>query len=149
MQNCRRTRYPSPSRRLPFARVGEWLAVAKIRRRKAYAMSRPYAAPRRRRPLSAQLANVCRCLAERLDTRWSRAVGKMAITAAAVAVVYMIIGNSLQQSFSRDIQRLGLEKQQYEKEHVLIQVELTSLVKKNKDRLGLTEGKPEQLVRMN
>jgi len=112
----------------------------------------PYAVPRHRgrhRPLPKWLADGCRCLFERLNTRWTRAACKMAITVAAVTMVYMILGNQLQRSFAGDMRQLSVEKQQREKEHILIQAELTNLVKKNKDRLGLTEGKPGQLIRMN
>ena len=143
MKSYRCARYLSLSRRGSLlVRVGERLAAAvRIRRHKLYAV--------RRRPLSARLADSCRCLFERLNTQWSRAACKTMLAAATLALTYMIVGNYLQQSFSGEIQRLSVEKQQREKEHVLIQAELTNLVKKNQDRLGLVEGKPEQLLRMN
>ena len=143
MKSYRGKRYSFSSRRSFFARVGDWLASARIRRRK------PYVVARRRRPWPARLTDACSCLAERLDTRWTRAAGKMALAAVAVLMFTMIVGNSLQRSLSGDIRRLSLEKQQQEKQHVLIQAELTDLVKKNKDRLGLAEGKPGQLIQMN
>jgi len=95
------------------------------------------------------MADGCSSLFERLNTRLSRAICKMALTFAAAAMVYLALGNYLQQSFNSEIQRLIVEKQQYEKAHVAIQTELTNLVQKNKNRLGLMEGKPEQLIRMN
>jgi type VI protein secretion system component VasF len=111
---------------------------------------RPYAVLRRRRPsLSARLAAGCRCLDERLNTRWIRIAGKMAAAVAVVALITMILGNSMQRSFTGEISRLSAAKQQCEKQHVLIQAELANLVQKNKDKLGLVEGKPEQLIRMN
>jgi len=85
----------------------------------------------------------------RLNTRWSRAACKMAMTFAVVALAYMIVGNYLERSFTGDIQRLSAEKQQYEKEHVAIQAELANLIQKSKNKLGLVEGKPGQLIRMN
>jgi hypothetical protein len=99
--------------------------------------------------LSARLADGCSCLFERLNTRWSRAAGKMVVAFAVASLAYVIVGNYLERSFTGDIQRLIAEKGQYEKEHVLIQAELASLIQKNKNRLGLIEGKPEQLIRMN
>jgi predicted PurR-regulated permease PerM len=126
-----------------FIRVGNRLASALRARRRNL-----YAAPRRR-PLSARLADGCSRLFERLNRRWSRAACKMIMTFAAAAVAYMLAGNYLQQSFSSEIQQLSVEKQQYEKEHVSIQAELTNLIQKNKNKLGLIEGKPEQLIRMN
>lgn len=110
---------------------------------------RPLHTVRRRRPMSSRLAHGCSCLLERVNTRWTRAAGKMAMAVAAAMVVSMVIGNYLHQSFVGEIKQLGVEKQQREKDHVLIQAELTGLVKKNQDRLGLAEGKPEQLIRMN
>jgi len=68
---------------------------------------------------------------------------------AAAALAYMIVGNYLQQSFTNEIQVLSAQKQQYEKEHVAIQAELANLVQKTKSKLGLIEGKPGQLIRMN
>jgi len=144
MKSYRYKRYSSPSRRRSlFVRLQERLVDAvRIRRR-------PYAAARRRRPLSARLADGCRCLCERLNLNWFRAAGKIVVTAALVMVVYMVLGNYLRQSFAGDIQRFGEERQQCEKERVFIQAELTNLVQKNKDKLGLVEGRPEQLIRMN
>jgi len=146
MRSYRCKRYSFPSRRRSLlARVGEWLAAAvKIRRHK------PYAVPRRRRPsLSARLAGSCRRLGERLNTRWLRIAGKMMMAVAVAAVLTVVLGNYMQRSYTGEISRLSVAKQQCEKQHVLIQAELTNLVQKNKDKLGLAEGKPEQLIRMN
>lgn len=148
MKNYQCTKYSSSSRRPSlFANVNARLAATvKIRRRKPYAIP-AYAV--RRRPLLARLTNHCRCLFEHLDSRWMHTVGKMAMAMVLAMVVYMVIGNSLQQSFTEKMQLLGVEKQEREKEQVLIQAELRNLVKKNQDRFGLSEGKPEQLIRMN
>jgi len=145
MKSYRHKRYASPFRRRDsiFIRVRNRLLLALPNRR-----HKSYATPRRR-PLSAQMADGCSSLFERLNTRLSRAICKMALTFAAAAMVYLALGNYLQQSFNSEIQRLIVEKQQYEKAHVAIQTELTNLVQKNKNRLGLMEGKPEQLIRMN
>gem|GEM_PF-6473750 len=81
--------------------------------------------------------------------RWLRVAGKMVMTVAAAAAISMVLGNYVKQSFTGEISRLSEATQQYEKQHVLIQAELTNLVQKNKDKLGLVEGTPEQLIRMN
>jgi len=73
----------------------------------------------------------------------------MVISFAAVALAYMIVGNSMQHSLTGELQRLSAEKQQYEKEHVATQAELANLIQKNKNKLGLIEGRPGQLIRMN
>ncbi|HBT96213.1 MAG TPA: hypothetical protein DEB25_00450 [Desulfobulbaceae bacterium] len=110
---------------------------------------KPCIVTRRRRSMSARLRDGWRDMVERVNTPWIRTAGKIVMTVAVMVMISMVVGNSMQRSFTRDIERLSTAKQQHEKQHGLIQAELTNLVQKNKDKLGLAEGTPEQLIRMN
>jgi hypothetical protein len=114
-----------------------------------YTRRRTYVGSRRRRSFAARLADNGRCLLERLNTSFSRVACKMLMGFAMVAVGCLILCNALQRSYAEEGRQTLATQQKLQDEYTKARGELNMIIRQNKDSLGLDEGKPDQLIKMN